>query len=46
MFFVYCPSFPHLFRGLHEQGEDGPQAQDVHKLVAVIRTLWANHAVV
>lgn len=36
----------HLLWRLHEEREDGPQAQDVHKLVAVVCPLWADHAVV
>lgn len=36
----------HLLGRLHEEREDGAQAQDVHKLVAVVRPLRADHAVV
>lgn len=38
--------FLHLLGRLHEKRKDGPQAQDVHKLVAVVCALWADHAVV
>lgn len=41
-----CARLLHLLGRLHEEREDGAQAQDVHKLVAVVRPLRADHAVV
>lgn len=39
-------SLLHLLGRLHEEREDGPQAQDVYKLVAVVHPLGADHAMV
>lgn len=46
MFFLWSTSFLHLLGGFHEKRKDGPQAQDVHKLMAVICSLWADHPMV
>ncbi len=46
MLLVRYSHFLHLLGRLHEQREYGPQAQDVHKLVTVIRPLWTDHPVV
>ena len=35
-----------LLGRLHEEGEEGAEAQDVHKLDAVVRALGAGHRVV
>jgi hypothetical protein len=35
-----------LLGRLHEEGEEGAQSQDVHKLDAVVRPLGAGHRVV
>lgn len=46
MFFLWSNGFLHLFGGFHEKRKDGPQAQDVHKFMAVICSLWSNHCMV
>lgn len=46
MLLLWSAGLFHLLWGFHEKREDGPQAQDVHKLVAVIRSLRSNHPVV
>lgn len=47
--FVLFFGGPHLLdllRGLHEEREDGAEAQNVHKLMAVVGPLRPDHGVV
>lgn len=46
MFLFTGSDFLDLLRGFHEEWEDGPQAEDVDKLVTVVRALGSNHGMV
>ena len=46
VFLLGQPSLLHLLGRLHEEWEDGPEPQDVHKLMAVVGPLGSGHAVV
>lgn len=46
MLLLGSAGFLHLLGGFHEEWKDGSQAQDVHKLMAVVCSLWSNHPMV
>lgn len=46
MLFFSCSDFLDLLGRLHEEWKDGPEAQNVDKLVTVVRALRPDHGVV
>lgn len=46
VFLLRSANLLYFLGGLHEEREDGPEPKNVHKLVAVVGSLGANHGVI